>query len=59
MNSLTLHRLVKVAPFAMAAFSVLLLAHGVHVNGGDPGGPGEPNVHLIHLGDPGGPGEPN
>lgn len=30
------------------------------VNGGDPGGPGEPNTHfLLNYGDPGGPGEPN
>jgi hypothetical protein len=29
MNSLRLHRLVKVAPLAMAAFSIVLFAHGV------------------------------
>ena len=60
MNSLLLHRLVKVAPFAMAVFSVLLMAHGVHVHSnGDPGGPGGPDLHVISSGDPGGPGGPD
>lgn len=58
MNSLLLHRLIKAVPFAMAAFTIVLMAHGVHTNG-DPVGPGEPNVHMIHGGDPVGPGEPN
>jgi len=44
MNSLYLHRLVKAAPVAMAVFSMLLLAHGVHVvSNGDPLGPGGPD----------------
>ncbi len=44
MNSLLLHKLVKVAPMAMAVFSVLLIAHGVHVGAnGDPGGNTGPN----------------
>jgi len=44
MNSLNLNRLVKVAPFAMAVFSMLLQAHGLHVaSSGDPGGPGGPD----------------
>lgn len=65
MNSLLLNRLVKVVPFATAAFSILLMSHGfgahaVHVHSsGDPGGPGEPNLHMTVNGDPGGPGEPN
>jgi hypothetical protein len=66
MNSLLLHRLVKVVPYAATAFTVLLMAHGVfgahavHVHAsGDPGGPGEPNLHMTTNGDPGGPGEPN
>jgi len=67
MNSLVLRGLVKVVPFAMTAFTILLMAHGLHTVAhglhvaphGDPGGPGEPNVHMISSGDPGGPGEPN
>ena len=64
MNSLVLHRLVKAVPFAMVAFSILLMAHGVfgvhgvHVSG-DPGGPGAPNLRMTVSGDPGGPGAPN
>jgi hypothetical protein len=58
MNSLLLHRLVKVAPFAMSVFSMLVLLHGVHVNG-DPGGNTGPNIHLISNGDPGGNTGPN
>jgi hypothetical protein len=64
MNGLILHRLVKVAPFAMAAFSILLMGHGVYATHGvhvfgDPGGPGAPNSHMGLSGDPGGPGAPN
>lgn len=65
MNSLLLHRLIKVAPFAVTAFSILLMAYGFHghavhvYSNGDPGGPGEPNMRVISYGDPGGPGEPN
>jgi hypothetical protein len=64
MNSLLLHRLVKVVPFAMSAFMILMLAHGVytfhgvHVYG-DPGGSGAPNLHVSVYGDPGGSGAPN
>ncbi len=60
MNSLLLHRLVKVAPFAMVAFSMLLMAHGLHVvTNGDPGGNTGPNLHVISSGDPGGNTGPN
>ena len=48
MNSLLLHRLVKVVPFAMSAFMILMLAHGVYT------------FHGVHVyGDPGGSGAPN
>jgi hypothetical protein len=64
MNSLVLRGLLKAVPFAMVAFSLLLMAHGVfgvhgvHVSG-DPGGSGAPNSHMGLSGDPGGPGAPN
>jgi hypothetical protein len=50
MNTQLLNGLVKVAPIATAAFSILLLAHGVH---------GTPNLHATVNGDPMGPGPPN
>ena len=60
MNSLLLHRLVKVAPFAMAVFSIVLVAHGVHVGvNGDPTGTTGPNLHAIVNGDPTGNTGPN
>lgn len=60
MNSLLLNRLVKVAPIGLAVFSMLLLAHGIHVGAnGDPGGNTGPNLHLIRNGDPGGNTGPN
>jgi hypothetical protein len=60
MNSLLLHRLVKVAPFAMTVLSLLFLAHGWHFGThGDPIGPGGPNFHMGLNGDPIGPGGPN
>lgn len=60
MNSLLLDRLVKVAPFAMAVFSTLLLVHGVHIGAnGDPGGNTGPNLHVVSNGDPGGNTGPN
>jgi hypothetical protein len=60
MNSIVLYRLFKAAPFAMAIFSILLLAHGFHFNpSGDPGGSGAPNIRFVLNGDPGGSGAPN
>jgi hypothetical protein len=60
MNTLLLHRLVKVAPIAMAVFSIVLVAHGVHiVSSGDPGGNTGPNLGMIAAGDPGGNTGPN
>jgi hypothetical protein len=44
MKSILLQKLLRLAPFAMAVFSTLLIAHGVHVvSSGDPGGPGGPD----------------
>jgi hypothetical protein len=60
MNSSLLDKVVRVASFAMPVFTVLFLVHGWHmVTGGDPGGPGAPNLHMVSQGDPGGPGAPN
>ena len=60
MSSSLLNTLVKAAPFAMAALSVLLTAHGIHVGvNGDPGGNTGPNLHLVFNGDPGGNTGPN
>ncbi|HUI01424.1 MAG TPA: hypothetical protein VLX56_07325 [Nitrososphaerales archaeon] len=60
MNGLRLHRLVRAAPFAMVALSLLLTAHGIHVGlNGDPGGNTGPNLHMIVNGDPGGNTGPN
>jgi hypothetical protein len=60
MNTKFLDRLVKAAPFAMAAFSIVLLVHGVHVvPGGDVGGSTGPNFHMIASGDVGGSTGPN
>lgn len=61
MNSRLLNGLTRVAPLAMAAFSVLLIVHGVHhVSSGDPIGGGPPNVHYVaNDGDPIGGGPPN
>jgi len=53
MDSRILDRLVKAAPFAMAAFSIFLMAHGVHYGAnGDPIGNTGPNLHAIASGDP-------
>ena len=61
MNTRLLQRLVKVAPFAMAVFSMLLVAHGVHtiVNGDYGGNTGPNSIHLITNGDYGGNTGPN
>ena len=59
MNSLLLHRLVKVAPIAMAAFAVLLMVHGVHVGASAHIGTAASNVHVVSNGDPGGIGGPS
>lgn len=60
MNSLFVHRLIKAFPFAMTAFTVLMLMHGFNVNGFGFGGHGAYGAHFTHSsGDPGGPGEPS
>lgn len=61
MNPLALARLLKAAPFAMSAFGIVLMLHGMHgfLQNGDPGGTGGPNFHWIRFGDPGGTGGPN
>ena len=60
MNGPLLHRLIRVAPFAMVALSFVLTAHGIHFGAnGDPGGNTGPNIHVVFNGDPGGNTGPN
>jgi hypothetical protein len=60
MNTAILDKVVRVVAFALPAFSLLFLVHGLHmVNAGDPGGSGPPNLHMLSQGDPGGSGPPN
>ena len=60
MNFSVLNRVVRVAPLAMAVFSIVLMAHGLHFGvNGDPGGNTGPNLHWIANGDPGGNTGPN
>jgi hypothetical protein len=69
MNNSVTEKLVKLTPFAVAAFSVVLAAHGASIghllniphliHNGDPGGNTGPNIYMRVSGDPGGNTGPN
>jgi hypothetical protein len=69
MNNLIREKLVRVAPFAITAFSIALVVHGLSIGHvlnlsqvihfGDPGGNTGPNMIMRALGDPGGNTGPN